>query len=212
MGCLLARRPGSDRTPRCCGSLDRLSRASVDQLKPFVSQAKALLVSNALIFWRYSFRCLPFGSNGLPNPALNKDLEHLKLLTIFHYIVGGLACFCGLLWVIYIVSGVILLIASGSMTGDDRMGAAIGGVLATIVGFVLFVLFEAYGILCVIAGRKYAKPEGYRFCFVLAVFTCLNFPLGTALGVFAIVVLNRPSVKARFQGLPATEIAIPPIS
>ena len=142
----------------------------------------------------------------------NKDLEQLKLLSIFHYIVGGLACFCGLLWVIYIVSGVILLIASGSMTGDDRMGASIGGVLATIVGIVLFVLFEAYGILCLIAGRKYAKPEGYKFCFVMAIFTCLNFPLGTALGVFAIVVLNRPSVKAGFEGLSATGIAIPPIS
>jgi hypothetical protein len=143
---------------------------------------------------------------------MDKDLEHLKLLSIFHYIVGGLACFCGLLWVMYIVSGVILVVASGSMAGDDRMGASIGGAVAIIVGAFLFVLFEAYGILCIIAGRKYAKHEGYRFCFVLAVFTCLNFPLGTALGVFAIVVLNRPSVKALFQRLPATGTTIPPVS
>ena len=143
---------------------------------------------------------------------MNKDLEHLKLLSIFYYIVGGLACVCGLLWLIYIISGVVLVIASGSMTGDDRMGASIGGVVAIIVGVVLFVLFEAYGILCIIAGRKYAKPEGYRLCFVLAVFTCLNFPLGTALGVFAIVVLNRPSVKALFQRLGPTGIAMPPVS
>jgi hypothetical protein len=144
--------------------------------------------------------------------TMDNDLQHLKLLSIFHYIIGGLACFCGLLWVIYIVSGVILLIASGSMTGDDRTGAAIGGVLASVVGIFLFVLFEAYGILSLIAGRRYARPEGYKFCFALAVVTCLNFPLGTALGIFAIVVLNRPSVKARFQGLPGSGIAIPPIS
>ena len=143
---------------------------------------------------------------------MNKDQEHLKLLSIFHYIVAGLACFCGLLWVIYIVSGVILLIASGSMENDDRMGASIGGVVAIVVGIVLFVLFELYGILCIFAGRKYAKHQGYTFCFVLAVFTCLNFPLGTALGVFAIVVLNRPSVKALFQGLPALGTAMPPVS
>jgi hypothetical protein len=48
------------------------------------------------------------------------------------------------------------------------------------------------------AGRKYAKHEGYWFCFFLAVFTCLNFPLGAALRVFAIVVLDRPSVKSAF--------------
>jgi hypothetical protein len=139
---------------------------------------------------------------------MNQDLEHLKLLSIFHYIVGGLACFCGLLWILYIVSGIILIIASGSMASDDRMGASIGGVVAIVVGVFLFVLFEAYGILGIIAGRKFAKHVGYWFCFVLAVFTCLNFPLGTALGVFTIVVLNRPSVKALFQGLPASETVI----
>jgi|ERR1700677_3852317 hypothetical protein len=139
---------------------------------------------------------------------MNQDLEHLKLLSIFHYIVGGLACFCGLLWILYIVSGIILIIASGSMASDDRMGASIGGVVAIVVGVFLFVLFEAYGIISIIAGRKFAKHQGYRFCFVLAVFTCLNFPLGTALGVFTIVVLNRPSVKALFQGLPATGTVI----
>jgi hypothetical protein len=143
---------------------------------------------------------------------MNKDLEHLKLISIFHYIVGGLACFCGLLWILYIVSGIILIFASGSMASDDRMGASIGGVVAIVVGVFLFILFEAYGILCIIAGRKYAKHQGYWFCFVLAVLTCLNFPLGTALGVFTIVVLNRPSVKALFQGLPATGPVIPPVS
>jgi hypothetical protein len=143
---------------------------------------------------------------------MNQDLEHLKLISIFHYIVGGLACFCGLLWILYIVSGIILIFASGSMASDDRMGASIGGVVAIVVGVFLFVLFEAYGILCIIAGRKYAKHQGYWFCFVLAVFTCLNFPLGTALGVFTIIVLNRPSVKTLFQGLPATGTPIPPVS
>ena len=143
---------------------------------------------------------------------MNKDLEHLKLISIFHYIVGGLACFCGLLWILYIVSGIILIFASGSMASDDRMGASIGGVVAIVVGVFLFVLFEAYGILSIIAGRKYAKHQGYWFCFVLAIFSCLNFPLGTALGVFAIVVLNRPSVKALFQPLPVGHIPTPPVS
>ncbi len=66
--------------------------------------------------------------------TMDKDVEHLKLLSIFYYIVGGLACFCGLLWILYIVSGVILVVASGSMASDDRMGASIGGVAAAIVG------------------------------------------------------------------------------
>jgi hypothetical protein len=34
--------------------------------------------------------------------------------------------------------------------------------------------------------------------FVTACLSCMNVPIGTALGVFAILVLNRPSVKALF--------------
>jgi hypothetical protein len=143
---------------------------------------------------------------------MDKDLEHLKLLSIFHYVVGGLACCCGLLWTIYVVSGVILIVAAGSMTSDNRTAASIGGVIAVLVGVFLLVLFELYGIVCIIAGTKYRKHEGYWFCFVLAVLTCLNFPLGTALGVFAIVVLNRPTVKALFQGLPIAGVTTPPVS
>jgi hypothetical protein len=50
----------------------------VDQLKPFVSDAKALRVSNVLVLWRYYFRCLPFGSNSLPNPAVEQRPRTLK--------------------------------------------------------------------------------------------------------------------------------------
>jgi hypothetical protein len=85
---------------------------------------------------------------------MDKDLEHLKLLSIFQYIVGGLACFCGLLWTIYVVSGVILVMTAGSMGGDDRIGASIGGMVAMVVGVFLFVLFEVYGILCIIVGKE----------------------------------------------------------
>jgi len=143
---------------------------------------------------------------------MEKDLEHLKLLSIFHYVVGGLACCCGLLWTLYMLSGGILIIAAASMTGRDRMGAFIGGAVALLVGTFLLALFETCGILCIVAGRKYGQQQGYWFCFSLAIFLCLNFPLGTALGVFAIIVLNRPSVKALFRGPPITGIPTPPVS
>lgn len=40
------------------------------------------------------------------------------------------------------------------------------------------------------------------FVFVMACVQCANVPFGTALGVFTILVLQRPSVKALFEGLP----------
>jgi hypothetical protein len=37
---------------------------------------------------------------------MDKDLEHLKLLGIFHYIWGALACLAGLIGVVYLIIGV----------------------------------------------------------------------------------------------------------
>jgi hypothetical protein len=34
---------------------------------------------------------------------------------------------------------------------------------------------------------------------VIAIITCLSVPLGTALGVFTLIVLARPSVKQLFE-------------
>jgi len=38
------------------------------------------------------------------------------------------------------------------------------------------------------------------FCLIVAGIICIFMPLGTILGVFTIIVLVRPSVKAMFEG------------
>lgn len=55
--------------------------------------------------------------------------------------------------------------------------------------------------VCVIfSGRFLAAKRNYTFSFIVAALICLNFPLGTLLGVFTIIVLVRPSVKAGYEG------------
>jgi hypothetical protein len=43
------------------------------------------------------------------------------------------------------------------------------------------------------------KRRHRTLSFVMACLTCINIPLGTALGVFTLVVLSRPSVKALYD-------------
>jgi hypothetical protein len=50
-----------------------------------------------------------------------------------------------------------------------------------------------------VAGRSLAARKRYTFCIIVAAISCTFFPLGTALGVFTILVLSRPSVKALFE-------------
>ena len=69
-------------------------------------------------------------------------------------------------------------------------------------GFFLAGMCVAVGI--VIAGRFIAQRRRYWFIFAAACVQCAFFPFGTALGVFTLLVLSRPAVKALFQVTPAT--------
>jgi hypothetical protein len=75
------------------------------------------------------------------------------------------------------------------------------GWLFTLMGGGAVILGWALGILTIYAGRCLKQHKAYNLAFVLACLNCLHAPLGTALGVFTLLVLSRPSVKALF-GVP----------
>ena len=74
------------------------------------------------------------------------------------------------------------------------------------LGSCFIVVGWVFAALVLMAGRCIAGRKSYTFCFVVACVECLWAPFGTCLGVFTLVVLNRPSVKALFAarspGLP----------
>jgi len=70
-------------------------------------------------------------------------------------------------------------------------------------GLVFLVLGMGLAICLFLTGRWIAARKRPTFCFVVACIECINMPLGTLLGVFTIMVLNRPSVRALFAAGPA---------
>jgi hypothetical protein len=146
---------------------------------------------------------------------MQQDLQQLKLLSIFFYLWGCLACLGA------VVGAISCVVAGGSMmsslSSSDDQSQALGPVM---IGIGIFVLVAGliYGILAILAGGKFKKHlGGYAFCLLVSIITCISsFPIGTALGIFAIVVLMRASVKELFKGqaLPGTPAAaaIPPVS
>lgn len=131
-----------------------------------------------------------------PDP---QDEEHLRLLSICHYVVAGVTAFFGSIPLIHVALGLLFLLApppTNQRPGDpplEVMGAiflAIGG------SIVLFAWTVA--ILLVLGGRRIARRQSLFFCQVVAGLSCLMVPLGTVLGVFTLIVLGRPSVRALF--------------
>lgn len=122
------------------------------------------------------------------------DISQLDALAIAHYVLGGLGMFFSLFALLYVFGGVMILTNSvEAQEVPPAMGALLIG-----FGLIAFILGEAMSIALILSGRHLKRRTGYMFSFVLACIACINVPIGTILGIFTIIVLNRDSVKAAY--------------
>ncbi|HXK62627.1 MAG TPA: hypothetical protein PLP42_22305 [Acidobacteriota bacterium] len=136
-----------------------------------------------------------------------EDAEHLRVLSIFHYVVAGIAAVFACFPLLYLALGILML--SGALpsedSGDETVTRVVGVFMIAFSGaFILIGL--AFCTLLILTGRYLRRQVNYTFCLVMAAVACMFVPFGTVLGVFTILVLMRPSVKAAF-GASATSDA-----
>jgi hypothetical protein len=129
---------------------------------------------------------------------MTQDEEHLKLLSIFHYIVGGMAALFALIPIIHLVLGVLMIVAPEKIAGKGPPPPAFIGWLFVLLAAAFMLAGAVLAALIVTAGRFLAQRRRYTFCLVLAGVECVFMPFGTVLGVFTILVLMRESVKQMF--------------
>lgn len=146
---------------------------------------------------------------------MNQDIEHLNLLSIFHYIMGGFSLLGGFITLVKL--GIMFLLgsvfydaardtvtkgaANKSSTPDQDL-QMIGSIMTVygVIFAVICLLLIIIGICQIVAGAKLKKCTSISFCRIVAGINCIFVPLGTILGVFTFVVLGRPSVIAMFEG------------
>ncbi len=140
---------------------------------------------------------------GTTSVAGNQDTEHLRLLVIFHYVVAGVMVLVGCFPIIHVAIGVALLAAPDeTWEGKDAPPPFVPkmiGMLFTVVGSVIIVFNWTLATCLFFAGRCLAQRRRRAVCIVVAAAACLFFPFGTALGVFTIIVLTRPTVAVLFE-------------
>lgn len=137
------------------------------------------------------------------------DADHLKLLAVFHYVLGGLAVlglgFLLLHWFVF-----------NTFIGNPEMWKDPSGkgpppppqqILSLFQWFYLFMgtMIVASGVGNVVSGLCIQARRGRVFSLIVAGLNCLFFPFGTVLGVFTFVVLLRASVTEVYEaaGRPA---------
>ncbi len=139
----------------------------------------------------------------------------MQLLSIFHYVMAGFA--------LLMIAGLFLhcqpffmVTESGAMNlgqvkgpnGEIRtMQSAVNHqqVMETVTS-ILMVVYWVLGVLSFLAcignflsARWLTRRKNRFFSLLVAGFNCLNIPLGTALGVFTIIVLQRPAIARSYR-------------
>ncbi|MGD8607765.1 MAG: hypothetical protein PVH21_10760 [Myxococcales bacterium] len=124
----------------------------------------------------------------------SRDEDQLRLLSIFHYVLGALQA------VVALFPAVDLFLGMGIVTGRSGEGTGPASYGWTLVGTSVLAMVLGLGLssLTIATGRRLAEHRARSFCMVIAAVNCFFFPLGTIVGVLTLIALKRPAVKEAF--------------
>ena len=136
----------------------------------------------------------------IPRDQRKIDADHLKLLSIFHFVGAGLA----LLGILFLLAHFMMFnafFADPKIWQAQKQAPLPAEFFAIFKWFYLIfgVWFLASGVLNMISGFCLRARKHRTFSLVVAAINCLHLPLGTILGVFTIVVLIRDSVRELYE-------------
>ena len=130
---------------------------------------------------------------------MNQDDQHLKLLSIFHYIVGGIMALFSLFPIFHLVFGIVMIVSPDTFESGGEGPPAFIGWLFALIGGTIILVGLVLATCVILAGRFLSLRRHYTYCFVIACIQCLFIPFGTVLGVFTIIVLIREPAKESFS-------------
>lgn len=88
---------------------------------------------------------------------MNQDQEHLRLLSIFHYIVGGIVVLFSLMPVIHLALGILFLVAPHRM-GESPPPSFLGWIFI-ILGGSFMIVGWIFAVCVILAGRYLVRHK-----------------------------------------------------
>lgn len=139
--------------------------------------------------------------------GMDRDAEDLRRLALAHYAVGVLTALLALPFVPGICWGVHCMRHPEAL-GEWRLLPSELDFPPELIGQMVVFLFASITLMVLLhaavvawVGWYIARNRRYWVVYIFSLLDCTYVPFGTIIGIWALVVLNRPSVKTRF-GLP----------
>src|SRR5262249_31708344 len=100
---------------------------------------------------------------------MDRDIEQLNLLAIFHYVVAGLAALFSFFPLIYTAIGVAFVFAArhGTAKPGEELPPEFLGWIFAVLGSLLFVIGIVMAIFILIGGRSLAHRKRYSLALVM---------------------------------------------
>jgi hypothetical protein len=130
------------------------------------------------------------------------DVDHLRLLAVFHFVGAGLAllglAFLALHYVLFTT-----IFMDPKFMGEQWHGPSPKEFFAILRWFYLIgaIWFVASGVFNLLSGFCLRTRKLRTFSLIVAGVNCLHMPLGTILGAFTFVVLMRDSVRELYESV-----------
>lgn len=130
-------------------------------------------------------------------PDHQQPTHNLSTFSTLFLVKGILTFFVSLFFLLY--AGMGSFFTSIPEFQDDPNMPFNPGMIFIVVGIIGFVICVVMGILNLIAAKHIKHQRNYTFVFAIAIINCLSGILGILLGVFTIIEINKPHVKALFE-------------
>lgn len=137
----------------------------------------------------------------MDTPVDSKAQNNLANFSTFFLVKGILTFAASLFFLLY--AGMGLFFGAMMEMAENVDGADLPpfnpGILFIIIGGIGFILAVIFGMLTLHAGKCIKARKKPQFIFVMAILQCFTGVLGILLGVFTIIELQKPEVKALFE-------------
>lgn len=129
----------------------------------------------------------------------------LGTFRILYLVYGILVLFFSIIFAIYAFFGFFIM-ESIDVKAEDDLPFNPGSIFL-IIGGIGFVFATTIGVLNIVASNYLKNEKRYNFIFVMSIVNCLTGLLGILLGVFTLIELNKPEIKALFNKEESDELS-----
>jgi len=129
----------------------------------------------------------------------NEDIRHVDLLSLFHFILGGITALFSCMPFIHVFMGLALVFGKFPQGNQSAEFPSAFGWIFVVMGSVFILFGWSLAICMLLAGKKLKQRHNRTFCMVIAGMECMLMPLGTILGIFTIMALSKDSIKELFD-------------